>query len=133
LDNLPQKLSHLRSLYHLACADDNVSSAELTYIRIVADNLGVDRKELDKFDSEEPVLELPDREYKIYALFHRLAIITMIDNNMQENERQFCFTLGIKMGLHPNAIGDILDHIEANGAAKTTPRDVMKIFRKYLS
>jgi hypothetical protein len=134
VDTYQQKISHLKALYHLACADKVLSKVELIFIRNVAERLGVNVEELDKFDPTiEPELELPDREYKIYALFHRLAIIVMLDNNMSERERRYCFNLGIKMGLHPNAINEIIDHISKRGAMDVTPSEVMAIFRKYLN
>jgi hypothetical protein len=131
--NLKQKISHLRALYHLACADKQLAKAEAVYIRVVADHLGVDLKLLNELHPEEPELELPDREYKIYGLFHRLALIIMVDNAINENEKTFCFNLGIKMGLHPNAVGEIIDHAATHGALQTTPKEVMAIFRKYLN
>jgi hypothetical protein len=131
--DLKQKISHLRALYHLACADKQLAKAEAVYIRIVAEHLGVDLRLLGELHPEEPVLELPDREYKIYGLFHRLALIIMIDNSASENEKRFCFNLGIKMGLHPNAVNEIIDHAAKHGTAKTTPKEVMAIFRKYLN
>ena len=59
---------------------------------------------------------LPDREYKIYSLFRRLAIVIMIDNTVSDREYQYCFNLGVKMGLHPNAVDEIIDHVAARGA-----------------
>jgi hypothetical protein len=101
------------------------------YIKNVAERLGVDMKELEHFDGSEPELSLPDREYKIYALFHRLAIIIMVDDVIHEKEKTYCFNLGIKMGLHPNAINEIIEHVIAHGPFATLPEQVMGIFKKY--
>jgi len=134
VDNHQQKISHLKALYHLAAADGVLSKVEGIYIKNVAERLGVSPGELMNFDPKmEPTLELPDREYKIYALFHRLAIIIMIDDAIDEREKHYCFTLGIKMGLHPNAVGEIIDHVIARGSMNVTPSEVMNIFRKYLN
>jgi len=43
------------------------------------------------------------------------------------------FQPGIKMGLHPNAVGGIIAHAAPHGSMNTTPAEVMAIFRKYLS
>jgi hypothetical protein len=132
LDTYQQKISHLKALYHLACADNVYSRAEAIYIRSVAERLGIDQEELGKFDGTEPDLDLPDREYKVYSLFHRLVIIIMVDNEVHEKEKQYCFNLGIKMGLHPNAVGEIIALVE-DGDIGAAPNEVMDIFRKYLS
>lgn len=132
MDTLNQKISHLNALYHLASADSDISQVELVYIRNVAERLGIDLTE-QKLKTTEPELDLPDREYKIYGLFHRLALILMVDNNSTETERRYCFNLGVRMGLHPNAIQEIIAFVSTHGAMNTTPKEVMAIFRKYLS
>jgi hypothetical protein len=133
LENHQQKISHLKALYHLASADKVLSKSETIYITTVANRLGVNLEELGEVDGSEPELILPGREYMIYSLFHRLAIILMIDGSVHEDEKTYCFNLGIKMGLHPNAIGEIIEHVSVYGAAETSPKVVMDIFRKYLS
>jgi hypothetical protein len=133
MDNHQQKISHLRALYHLACADKVLTDVEGEYIKNVAERLGIPLEELSKLDPYEPTLELPNREYKNYILFHRLALIVMIDNTLSERERQYCFNLGIKMGLHPNAVGEIIDYIASQGTIDAKPSEVMAIFKRYLS
>jgi uncharacterized tellurite resistance protein B-like protein len=44
LDNHAQKISHLKTLYHLACADGVYSEVEAIYIKNVAIKLGIDPK-----------------------------------------------------------------------------------------
>jgi len=133
MDSHQQKISHLRALYHLACADKVLTDVEGEYIKNVAERLGIPLEELSKLDPHEPTLELPNREYKNYILFHRLALIVMIDNVLSERERQYCFNLGIKMGLHPNAVGEIIDYIASLGTIDSKASEVMAIFKRYLS
>jgi hypothetical protein len=133
VDTHQQKISHLKVLYHLACADEVLTEIEAVFIRNVAAHLGIGDDELSNFHPSEPTLELPDREYKIYSLFHRLAIIVMIDNELNQKERQYCFNLGVKMGLQPNAVGEIIDFVSSKGTFDASPAEVMGIFKKYLS
>jgi DnaJ-domain-containing protein 1 len=133
VDTYNQKISHLKALYHLACADNFISKAEAIFIRNVAERMGVNAEELEKFDASEPDLDLPDTEFKTQVLFHRLAIIIMIDNEVTDRERQYCINLGIRMGLHPNAIAEIIDVIETRGTMHVMPNEIIKIFKKYAS
>lgn len=133
MDTHSQKISHLNALYHIACADNDLTEVEIVYIRKVAERLGVSLSDISKLQGSEPELDLPNREYKVYGLFHRLVLILMIDGKAEEKEQQFCFNLGIKMGLHPNAIQEIIDYAILHGALSTTPKEVMAIFRKYLN
>jgi hypothetical protein len=133
LETYDQKISHLKALYHLALADNTVTQAEAAYIRIVAERLGIDANELSKFDGSEPELELPSNEMNLYSIFHRLALIIMIDGNAHDREKEYCMNLGIKMGLHPNAVSEIIEHVSKHGSMRTLPQDVMAIFKKYMN
>jgi DnaJ-domain-containing protein 1 len=133
VDTYEQKISHLKALYHLACADNVFSKAEAIFIRNVAERLGIDPRELETFDAREPDLDLPDTEFKTQVLFHRLAIIIMIDNEVTEREKQYCTNLGIRMGLHPNAISEIIEIISIRGTMNVMPNEIIGIFKKYAS
>lgn len=133
MDTYQQKLSHLKALYHLACVDNFLSQEEATYIMNVAERLGIDTEELVEFDGSEPDLVLPDKQYKLYAVFHRLVVVIMIDNVANDVERKYCFDLGIKMGLHPNAVIEVITYVVTEGPHKADPSKILSIFRKYLS
>jgi uncharacterized tellurite resistance protein B-like protein len=127
-----QKISHLRALYHLALSDGILSKAETVYIKIVAEGLSIPVEVLEQFDGEEPELILPDHEYKLFSLFHRLALVIMVDGTVHEEEERMCFDLGIKMGLHPNAIGDIISHVKSE-SSHASPAEIIAIFKRYLN
>jgi uncharacterized tellurite resistance protein B-like protein len=127
-----QKISHLQTLYHLALADGSLSKAESVYIKIVAESLNIPLHVLEQFDGTEPDLILPDREYKLFSLFHRLAIIIMVDGTVHEEEQRKCFDLGIKMGLHPNAIGDIIGLVSTQ-SSNESPEKIIATFKRYLN
>ena len=127
-----EKVSHLKALYYLALSDGVLSKAESIYIKIVAEHLGISMEVLEGFDGTIPELVLPNREYKLYSLFHRLAIIIMVDDRIYEEEERHCFNLGIRMGLHPNAIEEIIAHVMTTTSAES-PAEIIAIFRKYES
>lgn len=133
MDTRQQKIAHLKALLHLASLDDEVSKEESIYITNVAARLGIHPDELLDYDGRAPELDLPDREYKLYAVFHRLAIVIMIDNTADEQERNYCFDLGIKMGLHPNAVGEVIRHVVEKGPMNAMPSEILSIFRKYMN
>ena len=73
LDSHNQKISLLRSLYYLANADNDLKEIELVYIKNATERLGVSLENLKNIGPDEPELELPDKGYKIYGLFHRAS------------------------------------------------------------
>ena len=127
-----QKISHLQTLYHLALSDGRIGKEEAVYIRIVAESLQIPLEILENYKEGEQGLVLPDREYKLYSLFHRLAIIIMVDGSVHEAEKRTCFDLGIKMGLHPNAVGEIIHHVMTENSPES-PQEIITIFKRYLN
>lgn len=113
--------------------DNELIREEATDIMKVAERLGIDAEELAEFDGGEPELHLPDRQYKLYAVFHRLVMVIMIDNVANEVEKKYCFDLGIKMGLHPNAVIEVIQYVVKEGPFEAVPAEILAIFRKYLS
>lgn len=127
-----EKISHLQALYHLALSDGEIGKAEATYIKIVADSLNIPVSVLKNYNVDKLDLVLPNREYKLYSLFHRLTIIIMVDGIVHEEEERKCFDLGIKMGLHPNAVGEIIHHV-ATQSSSGSPETIIAIFKRYLN
>ncbi|MEL7001912.1 MAG: hypothetical protein AAFN93_04160 [Bacteroidota bacterium] len=126
-----QKINHLKVLYHAAISDGIYSKAEAIYIRRVAENLGVDIENIEYSGENRFDLELPEKEYLLYSLFHRLALIALVDNEMTSAERHFCLDMGIRMGLHPQAVNEVLDLIVKEGAFNTTPEAIIDVFIRY--
>ena len=57
----------------------------------------------------------------------------MIDNSVSQLERNYCFNLGIKMGLHPNAVVEVIQYVIDRGPMNAAPDEILGIFRKYLN
>ena len=128
-----QKVSHLKALYYIANSDNVYSEIEATYIMNVAKHLGVNLDEEEHFQEDGIDLVLPKKEHQLYSLFHRLALIVILDDNIREVEKQYCRDLGIRMGLHPNAVNEVIEHVITEGIHDPAPERVLGIFRKYLN
>lgn len=126
-----QKVNHLKMLYHAANSDGSYKKSEKIFIRRVAENLGIDIKELENIDFKDFDLILPEKEYLLYSLFHRLALVMLVDSEMNGSERHFCLDMGVRMGLHPQSVNEVLDHIISNGAFEASPSSIIEIFKKY--
>lgn len=126
-----EKINHLKMLYHAANSDGIYNRAEVIYITQVADSLGVDLTELENLSASDFDLDLPDKEYKLYSLFHRLTLIMLVDNNVNDTERHFCFDMGVRMGLHPQSINEVIDYVIKQGVFSASPKHIIEIFKKY--
>lgn len=131
MNNYKQKLSHLYELTKLVKEESIYSSIEHNYIKKVAERLEVDLDDLDNFEPDELKLDLPRNEFMVIPLFHRLVILIGIDSIVLDEERNFCFELGVKMGLHPQAVNEVIDIVVNNGVFDLTPQKITSIFNKF--
>lgn len=128
-----KKLSHLNDLIRLSRIDGDESHIESSFIDTVAERLGVDKEEVRKIKSGEIDIKFstPMRENDVIDQYHRLILLMGIDKAIYHEEVQFCFELGIKMGLNTNAIGEVLRKIVRKPEYILQRDEFEKIFRKY--
>lgn len=131
--DLKEKLSHLNDLIQLSKVDGKESHVESNFINSVADRLGIDRHEVKKIkDGETPVkFSTPSRENDVIDQYHRLIMLMGIDKMIYKEEVQFCFELGIRMGLNTNAIMEVLRKTIRKPAYIMQKDELETIFRKY--
>ena len=126
-----EKLSHLQDLIHLSKSDESIVKIEAVYIQKVAKKLGISDAEIAIIEFKGIDRALPKNEFQIIPLFHRLIILMMIDSKIHDDEIKFCSDLGIKMGLHPQAVGDIIELAKTGHFEYMDPDRISAIFKKY--
>ncbi|UII20238.1 hypothetical protein [Fulvivirga ligni] len=127
-----EKLSHLLDLMNMAKIDSSIQRIESVYIYKVAEKMGIDKLELVKLETLGiDKRSVPKTEYQIIPLFHRLLILMCIDTDIDDLEKSFCRELGIKMGLNPFAVTDIIELACKKQPHHLSPDEINTIFRRY--
>lgn len=127
-----QKISHLKALYYLANADHIYSEIEARFIIAVARHLQIDLDELEDFSEKKPEIDIPEDEFTVYLLFHRLILLIMVDDEISNSEWTACKELGLDMGLPTEAITEIMDYVSSQGTEPRIARELLDIIRKHL-
>jgi hypothetical protein len=128
-----EKLSHINDLIQLSRVDGYESSIESCYIETVAIRIGVEKEDLERLKNNEIVIPFspPKFEYEIIPQFHRIVLLMGIDRLIYKEELNFCTDLGIKMGLNPNAVKEILDKMIYYPNNIIPADELESIFKKY--
>lgn len=128
-----EKLSHLKDLINLSKIDGNESHMEMNFINAVSDRLGVKRTDLEKLKSGELKIKFstPKSENLVIEQFHRVILLIGIDKLITRDEINFCFELGIKMGLNYQAITEVLRKVVVSPAHLMPKDELENIFRKF--
>ena len=128
-----EKLSHLNDLIKLSRIDGYESSIESNFIESVAERLGVSNNDLNDLKSGEIEIDFspPRYEYQIIPQFHRIILLMGIDRMIYKEEIQFCLELGLRMGLNPNAVKEIVDKMIFYPNNIIPAEELESIFKKY--
>ena len=127
-----EKLSHLSTLVNLAKADKDEKGIENKFIRVFGEKMGVVEDDIEKILSGELKVgfDAPANEVERLAMFHRLVLLMGVDFQVDEREVQFCRDMGIKLGLHPSAIEEILEKMKKEPDKILPPDEIASAFRK---
>jgi hypothetical protein len=126
-----EKLSLLQDLIALSKADNNVSFMEAQFINSIALGLGVSAEEL-KTIIEMPIKYNPqDREIDRIIQFYRLLLLMGVDTDHHDAEVDFCKNTGLKMGLNPIAINEVIKKLLASEKGMLPPNEIIAIFQTH--
>lgn len=132
MDNQHQeKLSLLQDLIALSKADNNVSFMEEQFINSVAMTMGISAEELQHIKDNPIAFNPQNKEIDRITQFYRLLLLMGVDSNHHEKEVEFCKNLGLKMGLNPIAINEVIKRILSSEKGMLPPQELISIFQAY--
>lgn len=103
-----EKLSILSELIAFARADDVVKVSEYNFLFEIASQLGIDKHTFDQlFQQKADKIILKPQSERIVQ-FHRLLLLMNVDQEQHESELRRLHTIGLRMGLPPSAIDQVL-------------------------
>lgn len=126
-----EKLSLLQDLIALSKADKNISFMEAQFVESVALSLGVSPSELQTL-KENPIDYNPqNKETDRITQFYRLLLLMGVDSNHHKTEIEFCKNTGLKMGLNPIAINEVVQRILVSEKGMLPPQEIIEVFQSY--
>ncbi len=126
-----EKLSILSEMIAFARVDYSMRKSEYRFLLTVAKNLGVDKAAVKALlKKKSPKVVLKSQADRIVQ-FHRLLLLMNIDQEQHSLEIERLYNVGLKMGLPPAAIAQVLE-IMHSYPNKLVPADVLiNIFKAH--
>ncbi len=131
MSSYKEKLSVLSEMIEFAKVDGVIGDLEFDFLRSVAEKLAVSSDDFEALFNAEPEHVIPKTEGDRILQFHRLVLLMNVDQIQEEAEVGRLHNLGLKMGLPPSAISQVLSvmHEYPN---KIVPPDVLiSIFKAH--
>ncbi len=107
-DDLKERLSLISELVKLAKVDRTVRDTEYNFLLAIASQLGISRKNFERVFNEFIEFHPPKLELDRIVQFQRLILMMHVDSDPSEDELVMIKDLGMRMGLHPMAIEEVL-------------------------
>ena len=104
---------------------------ETQFINSVAMTMGITPEELQHIKDNPIAFNPQNKEIDRITQFYRLLLLMGVDANHHDKEIDFCKNLGLKMGLNPVAINEVVKRILASEKGMLPPNDVIEIFQTH--
>ena len=129
--SMEEKLGILRQLYKMTQADNKIKPVEYSFLYEVALSMEVPLEQLEEIFDYETQFKLPkDLQNKIIQIY-RLALIMKVDNEVAKEELDTLKSIALQMGLHPEAVNNMLDKMNTNETGTLDYNELMQIFKTH--
>ena len=131
MSSYKEKLSILSEMIAHPLADQEVKASEFDFLWGVAEQLGVEREDFETlFDS--PVRNIiPKTLLERILQFHRLVLLMNVDQGQTFKEIDKLHNIGLRMGLPPSAIDQVLALMHQYPDKIIPPQTLIGIFKAH--
>lgn len=126
-----EKLSLLTQLIQLAKVDSDIRDSEYQFLSAIANQLGVSSEEFNGLFDEYISFQPPAYEFDRIVQFHRLVLLMNIDQVIDEKQLNMIKTMGVRLGLQPLAVAEVLDTMHDYPNNMLPPEKLIAIFRTF--
>jgi len=126
---MKEKLSLLKDLIKIANSDRQFREEEQQFIYAIAQQLGITPKDYMRLFKENIDFVPPQLEVDRIVQFQRLVLMMNVDQNVSLTEVKAVQNLGLKMGLNPVSINQVLTEMHNYPNKMLPPKRLIEIFK----
>lgn len=126
-----EKRSLLAQLIKLAKADKELKESEFQFLFSISQQLEFPSEEFQALFDEHIAFQPPVLEMDRIIQFHRLVLLMNVDDNISEKEMNLIRTTGMRMGLSPLAISEVLGVMHNYPNKMVPPDKLISIFQTF--
>ncbi|TNE55655.1 MAG: TerB family tellurite resistance protein [Bacteroidetes bacterium] len=124
-----ETLSLLTELIKFAKADQEYRDSEHRFLLAIAHQLGVSDQEFEQLFKEYIEFTPPKIEIERIVQFQRIILLMNIDQDVDTQELNQARDLGVRMGLRPQAIEQVLLEMKKHENSLIPPEILINIFK----
>lgn len=131
MSSYKEKLSVLSEMIQFAKVDGLIGDLEFDFLRSIAEKLAVSSNDFEALFNKEPEHVIPKTEGDRILQFHRLVLLMNVDQIQEESEVGRLHNIGLKMGLPPAAISQVLSVMHEYPNNIVPPDVLISIFKAH--
>jgi uncharacterized tellurite resistance protein B-like protein len=96
-----KRLSHVRNLIAIACADGSLDKSEISLISTIGQMVGITQEELKRIFNHPQSISfyMPETYKEKLEQIYDMVMVMMVDGQIHERERKLCELFVEKLGL----------------------------------
>lgn len=118
-------------LVSLAKSDKVITEPEKAFILEMARLLDISKVEFDAALNDEVSVSVPTSEFERILQFYRLFLMARVDKEISDTEIIFLKNAGLKFGLPPEAIDELIYKINISVESTVDEKTLSTIFIKH--
>ena len=131
MSNYQEKLNILSEMIAFARIDKTLKQSEYDFLVSVSKNLGVSKSAFEELLLQKAEKKVLKSEADRIIQFHRLLLLMNIDKKQTKAEINNLYNMGLKMGLPPSAIGQVLEIMHQYPNKLVPAETLIDIFKAY--
>ncbi len=128
---MEEKKSLMKSLIELAEIDGKLIEREYAFLWAIASQLGLSKEKFDELFQEDIEFNPPANEFERIIQFQRMVLMMSVDENTSETEINYVKEMGLKMGLNPMSISNVLVEMKNHPNNMIPPNVLIQIFQRH--
>ena len=126
-----EEKSLISDLIMIAKADDKITHGEYDFIQRLAERMGVSPKEVDELFHNPLPTKTSFTEIERISHFHKMVLLMNVDGETHPKELVLIREFGLKLGLRPGAVEQILVAMERYEHKIIPAEEILQIFNTY--
>jgi uncharacterized tellurite resistance protein B-like protein len=125
-----EKINLLSEMIAFSVVDGRLHEREYQFVWIVAQELGISKKEFNDLFHQELPAGIIKSEFERIQQFYRLALLMYVDGVLHQKEEAAIRQIAINMGLNPSATNRILKLMKVSPNAMISPQVLLEHFQE---
>jgi uncharacterized tellurite resistance protein B-like protein len=130
MDTHIEKINLLSEMIAFSVVDGRLHEREYQFVWIVAQELGINKKEFNELFHQELPTGVIKSEFERIQQFYRLALLMHVDGVLHQKEEEAIRQIAINMGLNPSATSRVLKLMKTSPSAIISPNVLLDHFQE---